>query len=73
MNVEDFVRVKNEYAFKLHPLLHYGQVVDIGLNGDMKINFDRRYNHDSFEWVECKMYEVISDKKHISSTKMRMR
>lgn len=58
---KDFVRVKSKFAFQVNPLLHYGQITDIGLNGDMKINFDRRYGHDSFAWVECYMYEKISN------------
>ena len=60
IQVEDFVRVKDEYAYEIHPMLHYGQVTDIGLNGDMKINFDRRYTHDSFEWVDKYKYEKIN-------------
>ena len=59
MKVGDFVRVKEKYAFEIHPILHYGQVVDIGLKEDIKINFDRRYGHDSFTWVDMDMYEVI--------------
>ena len=59
MKIGNFVRVKTEYAFEIHPLLHYGEIVDIDLQGDIKINFDRRYNHDSFVWVDSKMYEVI--------------
>lgn len=59
MKIEDFVRIKEEYAFNVHPLLHYGQIVDIGLKEDIKINIDRRYTHDSFVWVNSDMYEAI--------------
>ena len=59
MKVGDFVRIKTEYAFEVNPFLHYGQIVDIGLDEDMKINFDRRYGHDSCSWVSMNMYEAV--------------
>lgn len=59
MKIGNFVRIKTEYAFTVNPIMHYGEIIDIGLKDDIKINFDRRYNHDSCEWVDSKMYEII--------------
>lgn len=54
----DFIRVKEKYAFEIPPNLHYGHCVEV--DGDMiKINWDRRYGHDSSVWVERKKYEVV--------------
>lgn len=54
----DFVRVKYEYAFEISPILHYGHCVEV--DGDfIKINFDRRYGHDSFIWADARKFEKI--------------
>ena len=57
----DFVRVKDKSAFEISPILHYGHCVEV--DGDfIKINFNRRYGHDSFMWVETCKFESIGTK-----------
>lgn len=55
----DFVRIKEKYAFEENPLFHYGHCVEVD-GGDIKLNWDRRYGHDSFIWVKANKYEKVN-------------